>query len=49
MVASIVSKIEKLQADLAIENSIMDKLSIKTEKVKVLSAHLSHDNAKLMS
>lgn len=42
MTSSIVSKIEKLQADLATENAIMDKLSIKTEKVKVLSTKLSY-------
>ncbi|CAI9291295.1 unnamed protein product [Lactuca saligna] len=43
----VVSEIEKLQADLAIKNSIMDKLNIKTEKVKVLSAHPSHANAQV--
>ena len=37
MSASIVSTIEKLQEDLAIENKTMDKLAMKTEKVKVLS------------
>ena len=34
---SITSKIEKLHEDLAIENAIMDKIVVKTEKVKVLT------------
>lgn len=34
MSASIVSKIEKLQADLDIENNIMDQLVVKTKKRK---------------
>lgn len=38
--ASIVSKIERLQKDLAVENNIMDKLAAKTEKAKVLSVKL---------
>ncbi|CAI9266380.1 unnamed protein product [Lactuca saligna] len=44
---SISSKIEKLQADLAIKNVLMDKLSIKTEKEKVVSTHLSHANKEI--
>lgn len=47
MIASVVSKIEKLQVDLAIENPLMDKLAIKTEKVKVIFTHLSHVNAQV--
>lgn len=47
MTTSVVSKIDKLQADLAIVNSLMDKLAVKTEKIKVLSAHLSHANAQI--
>ncbi|CAI9274748.1 unnamed protein product [Lactuca saligna] len=42
MNAFVVSKIEKLQVDLAIENALMDKLVVKTEKVKVLPVNLSH-------
>ena len=38
----VVTKIEKLHDDLAVENVLMDKLAVKTEKVKVLSVHLSH-------
>lgn len=47
MSASIVSKIEKLQAGLAIENQIMDKLAVKTEKAKVLSVQVAHANQQL--
>ncbi|CAI9299172.1 unnamed protein product [Lactuca saligna] len=39
--------IEKLQADLATENALMDTLAIKTEKVQVVSTHLSHANTKI--
>lgn len=47
MSASVVSKIEKLQADLAIENKIMDQLAQKTEKIKVLSTKLNYTNSHL--
>lgn len=38
--ASVVSKIEKLQSDLAAENNLMDKLAEKTAKAKVLLVKL---------
>lgn len=42
MSASIVSKIEKLQEDLAAENDLMVKLAVKTEKAKTLSLKLNY-------
>lgn len=39
-----VSKIEQPQKDLATENTLMDTLAQKTEKVKVLSVKLSYTN-----
>ena len=48
MSASIVSKIEKLQTDLATENKIMDRLAVKTKKVKVLSVQLANATNSLM-
>ncbi|CAI9269824.1 unnamed protein product [Lactuca saligna] len=45
--SSISSKIDKLHEDLAMENKIMDKLAVKTEKVKVLSVQLSHANTRI--
>lgn len=40
--ASITFKLDKLQEALAVKNSLMDKLTMKTEKIKVLSVKLSH-------
>lgn len=45
--ASIISKIEQLQKDLAAENAIMDKLATKNEKSKVLSIKLNYVNKHL--
>lgn len=42
MSATIVSKFEQLQKDTDAENAIMDKLSQKTEKAKVLSVKLNY-------
>lgn len=47
MVAYIVSKVEQLQQDLATENTLMDTLSQKNEKVKVLSVKLSYATKRL--
>lgn len=45
MSGTIVSMIEKIQADLAMENKIVDKQATKTEKVKVLNVqHASANN-----
>lgn len=41
---SIISKIEKLQVDIATENTIMDKLTQKSENVKFLSLKLNYTN-----
>ena len=40
--SSVFSKIEKLQADLAAENKIMDELAEKTQKAKVPSEKLKN-------
>ncbi|CAI9300283.1 unnamed protein product [Lactuca saligna] len=37
----IASRLAKLQDDLVIENSLLDKLEVKTKKIKVLSVQLS--------
>lgn len=42
---SISSKIDKLQADFAHENKIMDERAVKTEQAKVLSVKLTHENS----
>lgn len=47
MSASIVSRIEKLQEDLAIKNKLMDSLAQKTENFKVLSIKLSYATKRL--
>lgn len=45
MSGTIVSMIEKIQADLAMENKIVDKQATKTKKVKVLNVqHASANN-----
>ncbi|CAI9287717.1 unnamed protein product [Lactuca saligna] len=44
---SISSKIDKLHEDLCLENKIMDKHTIKTEKVKVLSFKITHVNNRI--
>lgn len=44
---AIENKIEKLQADLATDNNLMDKLAQKTKKVKVLSVKLNYANRHL--
>lgn len=41
------SNIEKLQDNLAIEKKIMDELTVKTEKVKVMSVKLTHVNQQI--
>lgn len=43
----VASKIEKLQADLATENNLMDKLAEKIEKSKVLSVNLQYANERV--
>lgn len=42
LTSSVVSKIEKLQADLAVENKIMDELAEKTQKVTVHSVKMKN-------
>lgn len=42
LTSSIISKIEKLQEDLAVEYKIMDELAKKTQKAKVLSVTLKN-------
>ncbi|CAI9300405.1 unnamed protein product [Lactuca saligna] len=41
------SKIDKLYEDLAVENKIMDKISVKIENVKVLLVKLAHANRRI--
>lgn len=44
---SVVSKIEQLQKDLAVENNLTDKLAQKTENAKILSFKLQYMNKHL--